>query len=312
MSSYNEEFNTDNVILRYILVATLAELKNKVYFYNQVDEDTSVKVEVPFLPSITGNERMLMDLFKFNAEKEAKAIGDYEVVPRGMVQLTGLSIDSGSQTNKYVRSEFVREYDGQLKTFSLQTAYVPINMSFDITVTCSDQLEMFKVTESVISKLYKVNYFQVDLGMMRVEGSFEVSEDYAQNRLYEFGLSDKKEFEVTFPLEVKSFMPVFEGGILLSELVKMIKDTPDNPDRDGIGMLRDGEIRFGGVIQKAVYTVDDLNKAPGVGVWSNLKIPPAIDSLPFLDGEVDSAIDPQESAKSKEFRNTDKDKETNS
>jgi len=61
---------------------------------------------------------MLMDLFKFNAEEAGKAIGDYEVVPRGMLQLTGLNVDAGSQTNKYVRSEFVREYDGQLKTFS--------------------------------------------------------------------------------------------------------------------------------------------------------------------------------------------------
>ncbi len=305
MSSYNEEFNTDNVILRYILVATLAELKNKVYFYNQIDEDTNVKINLPFLPSITGNERMLMDLFKFNAEEAGKAIGDYEVVPRGMLQLTGLNVDAGSQTNKYVRSEFVREYDGQLKTFSLQTAYVPINMSFDVTVICSNQLEMFKVTEAIISKLYKTSYFQVDLGMMRIEGSLEVPEDYAQNRLYEFGFSDKKEFEVTFPLEVKSFMPVFEGGILLAELITLIKDTPDNPNRDGIGMLRDGEIRFGGVIQKAIYTVDDLNKAPGIGIWSNLETPPDPDSVPFLDGEVDSAVDPHENDKSKQFRNDD-------
>jgi len=49
---------------------------------------------------------------------------------------------------------------GNLKPFQLQTAYVPINMSFDVTVICSNQLEMFKVTEAIISKLYKTSYFK--------------------------------------------------------------------------------------------------------------------------------------------------------
>ena len=41
MSAYNQEFNKDNTILRYIIVALLAELKDKVYYYNQIDEDTN-------------------------------------------------------------------------------------------------------------------------------------------------------------------------------------------------------------------------------------------------------------------------------
>ena len=34
MSAYNQEFNKDNTILRYIIVALLAELKDKVYDYH--------------------------------------------------------------------------------------------------------------------------------------------------------------------------------------------------------------------------------------------------------------------------------------
>jgi len=305
MSSYNQEFNTDNVILRYILAATLAELQSKVYFYNQTDEDTKVKIDIPFLPSISGNERLLLDLFKFMAEEEGKAIGDYEVVPRGMLQMTGLTIDSGSLTNKFIRSEFVREFDGQLKTFSLETMYIPMSMSFDVTVICSNRLEMLKASEAIISKMYKTTFFQIDLGMMRIEASMEVPEDYAQNSLFEFALNDKKEFEVTFPLEVKSFMPVFEGGILLSEIIEMTKDTALNPDRIGIGMLRDGEIRFGGVIQRAIYTIDDLTKAPSNTIFSNLTTPPDSDSPPFLSGETNTAPDAPESEESKQFRNDD-------
>ena len=309
MSAYNQEFNRDNIVLRYITVATLAELQNKVYYYNQVDEDTQVKVPVPFYYSVSGNERLLLDVFKFGAEENGEAIGNYEVVPRGMLQMTGGAIESGNMTNKFVRSEFVREFESQLKTYSLETAFLPITMTFYCTVICSNNTEMLKVTESVMSKLYKATHFQVDLGMMRVQASMEVPEDYGQNRLFEFGLNDKKEFEVTFSIDVKSFMPVFEGGILLAEIIEMTKDTPFNPNRDGIGMFRNGEIRFGGVIQQANYMVDDMSKAPSNAAFSNLTPTPASDAPPFLESEITTAPQQSENLYSKEYRNKSGDKE---
>ena len=271
MSAYNQEFNKDNTILRYIIVALLAELKDKVYYYNQIDEDTLKKIPVPFFYSITGDGRFLMDNFLFDAEAAGKAIGDYETVPRGIIQLTGISIDSGNQTNKFARGEFVQEWEGILKTFSMETNFLPLNISFDCTVVCSSNLEMLKVTESLMSKIYKNTLFQVDLGMMRVQASFAVPEDYSQNRLFEFQLNDKKEWSVTFPIEVASFMPVFESGILIPEISLMTKEAiKANPTASGVGMLRAGAdnelgIYFGGIFQKFEYTQESILKVQPSG-----------------------------------------------
>jgi hypothetical protein len=303
MSAYNQEFNSDNIVLRYVIVATLAELREKVYFYNRISEDEQVKIQLPFYYSVSGNERFLLDVFKFDAQEAGEAIGNYEVVPRGVMTFTSGSIDSGSMTNKFVRSEFVREFDGQLKTYSLETAFLPITLNFDCVVVCSNNTEMLKVTESVISKLYKATMYQVDLGMMRVQSSMVVPEDYSQNRLFEFGLNDRKEFNVEFSIEVKTFMPVFEGGILLAEIMEMTKDTQFNPNRNGIGMLRDGEIRFGGVIQQANYTVDDMSMAPKEGLFSNLTPLPNSEAPAFLQGEVNTAPQRPEDPYSEEYRN---------
>ena len=140
MSAYNQEFNKDNTILRYLTVGMLAELSKKVYYYNQVDEDTLKKIEVPFFYSISGNERFLLDNFMFDAEKAGKAIGDYEVVPRGIIQMNSMSINADEQTNKFTRAEFVREWDGVLKTFSLMTNFLPITIGFGVTIICSNNL----------------------------------------------------------------------------------------------------------------------------------------------------------------------------
>ena len=312
MSAYNQEKNTDNTILRYMIVALLAELKDKVYYYNQIDEDTLKKISVPFFYSITGDGRFLMDNFLYDAEAKGKAIGDYESVPRGILQLTGISIDSGNQTNKFARGEFVQEWEGILKTFSLETNFLPLKITFDCTVVCSSNLEMLKVTESLMSKLYKNNLFQVDLGMMRVQASFAVSEDYTQNRLFEFQLNDKKEWSVTFPIDVSSFMPVFEHGILIPEVSLMTKAAiKANPTAQGVGMLRSGAdnelgIYFGGMFQKFEITQESLLKAQPNGTFSNQGYinPDAIQTGgPYVESQITSAPIVPESLESLNYRN---------
>lgn len=312
MSAYNQEFNKDNTILRYLIVSMLAELKSKVYYYNQIDEDTLKKIEVPFYYSISGNERFLLDNFMFDAEAEGKAIGDYEVVPRGIVQMNSLSINADSQTNKFTRAEFVREWEGVLKTFSLETNFLPITMGFSVTLVCSNNLEMLKVSEAVMSKLYKGTLFSCDLGMMRVQASVGVPEDYSQERLFEWGLNDKKEFQVTFDMELRSFMPVFESGILLSEIDFITKEAiRTNPDAVGVGQFRcgvDGDIGiyFGGVFQEFKFNNENMLLAPDQSMLSNLsyKDPNKIQTGgPYDEREIDSSKITPEKAASKSYRN---------
>lgn len=309
MSAYNIQNNKDNVILRYVIVATLAELRNKIFYYNLIDEDTLKKIQIPFYYSVTGNERFLLDNFLYDSIDDDKAIGNYEVVPRGVAKLTSLSINSGSQTNKFVRGEFVREVNGILKTFSLDTSFLPLDMSFDITVVCSNNLEMLKVTESIISKLYKTTTFNIDLGMFRVQAGMGVPEDYSQDKLFEFSLNDKKEFNVTFPLEIQSFIPVFEHGILLSEIDDLTRRVdPNNP---GVGLIRSNSngdlgVYFGGIFQKFEYTIDDIRKAPDKNAFSNrgyVNPDGIITGDIFLKNTTDSIKNDNESKESKNYRN---------
>jgi hypothetical protein len=309
MSAYNQEFNKDNTILRYVIVATLAELKDKVFYYNKIDENTLQRVNVPFYYSVTGNERFLMDNFVYDAIADNKAIGDYEVVPRGVLQLSSLAIDSGSQTNKFIRGEFVREVYGKLRTFSLETNFLPLNMTFGVTVVCSNNLEMLKVTESILSKLYKTTTYSVDLGMFRVQASMAVPEDYNQDKLFEFTISDKKEFNVTFDIEVKSFVPVFENGILLTEIDDLIRKS--NYDGDGIGVVRSNSVgelgvQFGGIFQKFEYSVDNIQKAPNQSTFSNKGYINPDDIRtggPYTEDGIDSAPTSPENPSSIEYRN---------
>lgn len=253
MNEYNNKFNKDDVFIRNMIVCFLAELNKKIYYYNRIDNDKLNKVNVPCLYSITGQERFLKDEFFYDPISLGMAIGDYEKVPRVIVNLTGLTINTAEQTNKYNHTKIVRESNGKMRTCYLNVEWVPVQLSFDCNLVCSNNIELFKITECIISKIYKnPNYFKVDLGMCNVDGAFEVPENYSNEIPTEFGLNEKKEFRMNFGVEMKSFIPAFEHGLLLCEIDEMLSKIPR--ENEGIVMFRADDygnmgMRTGGVLE---------------------------------------------------------------
>ena len=253
MANYNNKFNNDDVFLRRMIVALLAELNKKIYYYNLLDNDKIKKIDVPCLYSITGGERFLRDEFYYDALNMGKAIGDYEKVPRCIVELNGMSVNQAEQTNKYNHTKIVREVNKKLRTLYLNVNFIPITLSFDCKVICSNNIELFKLTETIISKIYKNNnFFKVDLGMFNVDAVMNVPTDYQHQRPQEFGLNEKKEFSMSFNIEMKSMIPAFEHGLLMNEIDEMLQKLPNNAS--GIVEFRPNkygemEMLAGGVIE---------------------------------------------------------------
>lgn len=259
MSDYNQKYNKDDVFIRSMIVCLLAEMNKKMYIYNRLDDGSVQKVDIPCLYSITGGERFLKDEFYYNALEEGKAFGDYEKVPRCMVNLTGFSVNQAEQTNKYNRTKIVRESQGILRTLYLNVEWIPVTLNFDCKVICANNIELLKVTEMIVSKIYKnPNYFKVDFGMFNVDGCMSVPPDYNHTLPQEFSLNDKKEFSTEFSIEMKSFLPAFEHGLLLCEIDELLLQVPK--DAKGIIEYRPDEfgvfgMRAGGVLEEIVENV---------------------------------------------------------
>ena len=253
MNNYNEKYNKDDVFIRSMIICFLTELNKKIYIYNRLSDGSVQKINIPCLYSISGQERMLKDEFYYNALEDGKAIGDYEKLPRVIVNLTGLTINTAEQTNKYNHTKIVRESNGKMRTCYLNVEWIPVQLSFDCNLVCSNNIELFKITECIISKIYKnPNYFKVDLGMCNVDGAFEVQENYSNEIPTEFGLNEKKEFRMNFSMEMKSFIPAFEHGLLLCEIDEMLSKIPK--ENNGIVMFRADDygnmgMRTGGVLE---------------------------------------------------------------
>ena len=223
MATYNVKFNKDDSVVRHVIIGLLADLNNKVYFYRQLDNDTRVEVDVPFYYAISGDADFLKDNFLFltkdglRCEPDgARADGNYDRVPRGVVNFTGMNVDSAKLVNKRIRGSYTKmNANGAMEGYNAEFEMIPINISVDVEIITSSQLDNFKVVERIIKRLYKSNQYNIEVGDL-YEGSYRLSsyyampEDYTTERPIEFSYDSNEGYKVTFSLEINTFIPSFE------------------------------------------------------------------------------------------------------
>jgi hypothetical protein len=219
MATYNLKFNKDDSVIRHIIVGLLADLNNKVFYHIQRTEDNRELVKIPFHYAVTGSEAFLYDNFLQDVlldPDNQRAMGNYNKLPIGIVNMTSLNVDSASLINKYVRGTYVKEMPDQtIRSFISQFQMIPVTMNFDVTIKVDSNLDQFKIAEALIKTLYKNNQFNIDAGTLddgtfRLASYYKFPEDQALERPMEFGFTDEKIYTITFSIEMLSFIPSFE------------------------------------------------------------------------------------------------------
>jgi hypothetical protein len=165
MASYNLRYNSDDSVIRHLIIGFLADLNNKVYFYRQLSNTERVRVDVPFYYSITGDDQFLRDQFLFTTASgpncmpdAAFADGNYDSIPRGVANLTSVSIDSTKLVNKRTVGNYTKmNTEGAMEGYTAEFDMIPITLGFDVEILVSSTLDSFKITESIIKRLYKSN-----------------------------------------------------------------------------------------------------------------------------------------------------------
>jgi hypothetical protein len=146
------------------------------------------------------------------------ADGNYDAIPRGIANLTSLTVDSSKLVNKRTVGSYTKMNEqGAMEGYTAEFDMIPITLGFDIEILVSSTLDSFKLTESIIKRLYKSNYFNVEVGHLdegtyRIASYYAFPEDYTQERPIEYTFEDKDQYKVTFSIEINSFIPAFNWG----------------------------------------------------------------------------------------------------
>ncbi len=223
MATYNLKFNKDDSVIRHVVVGLLADLNSKLSFWRQISNDERVVVDVPFFYAVSGDENFLKDSFLFSnvngpgCDPDGQyADGNYDKVPRGIVNLTSFAVDPAKLVNKRNMGQYsMMNENGLMEGFVAEFEMIPCVIGVDVEILVSSQLDLFKVTEAIVKKMYKANFYNVDAGHLE-EGTYRISseymmpDDYSQERPVEYSFDDKSNHKITFSLEVNSFVPSFD------------------------------------------------------------------------------------------------------
>lgn len=211
--SFNEKWNTDDVLYRSVIIGLLNVLNRNIVIEQAVSADEVQEVSVPFFFANAQQERFMQDYFMlYNQECgiQQYAEGNYDPVPRGIINLNSMSINSAALTSKFVRGTYHKESEGTVKAYSAFLNPIPMRLMFDVEIIAGTYLESFKIIQSCIDTFYKVQTFAVDYKGLRVQCQVGFSEDYNIERPITFSYGDKHEVMVRFSIEMETYQPVFD------------------------------------------------------------------------------------------------------
>ena len=240
MSAFNLYHNKDLSFIRSVIIGLLSNLKNKIKYDTQLgEEELNIKTQdINFYFSTTGSERYLNDKFLNSVDFDPNYILSetfYNEIPRGIIEFKSIAIESDSITNKRVRTTHRKiEKDGSLNSYNSETFFIPLKLNFDISIYVNNILDQLKITESVITNLYKNNYFEIEKDFNLIQCVASLPEDFENESPIEFGFSDKKEYKIMFNIELRTYLPVFIKSSTLFEgnridkMVSSVKTIKDN------------------------------------------------------------------------------------
>jgi hypothetical protein len=210
MGQFLHKYNTDNVHARAVIIGLVNLLNTKIQYDNVLSDTQIDTVTVPFFYSMTGDERFLQDYFlEWNECIHPKiADGNYDVIPRGVVQLTSNTINTAAMTHRFVRGSYVKEVNGQLQTFNAFINSIPLTMDFTVNIETDNNLDAFKIQQTIIETFYKTQVYSVSYKGFRVPCQVGFPEDYGVEKTFEFSYGDNEVVKMSFTLTVETYQPV--------------------------------------------------------------------------------------------------------
>lgn len=210
-SGFSHKYNTDDVLIRAIIVGLINSLNEQIYITNVISDTVKQTVPVPFFYAFSGDERFLQDYFSDWSDCVPHGIeGNYDPIPRGSIQLSGINVAAGNMTSRYVRGYHVKEEKGELLRYNSYLNSIPLNMTFKVDVMVDTTVDSFKIVQQIIKTFYKTLVFRVNFDGTAVPSQAGFTEAYTINKLFEYTYGENSRITITFDIEVESYYPIFD------------------------------------------------------------------------------------------------------
>jgi len=210
-SGFSHKYNTDDVLLRSVIVGLINSLNEQIYFNNIISDNETQLVRVPFYYAFSGDERFLQDYFSNWSDCAPNFVeGNYDPIPRGSLTLTGINILNTQQTSRFVRGFYLKEENGELLRYNSYLNSIPASLTFDVKILVDTVIDAFKINQEIIRVFYKTLVFRSNYAGVVVPSQAGFPENYNLEKQFEYSYGETNRITVSFTLEVETYFPIFD------------------------------------------------------------------------------------------------------
>jgi len=269
----HHKFNYDNIFIRTVIAGVINILNDRVYLIYRLSDTETKTHYVPFYYSLTGDERALQDFYiQWNDCIQPKKVdGNIDVLPRGMVKMNNVNINTSSLTNYLVRGDFVKEDENnQLLTYSAKMHSIPLKMNFEIEIQADTQEDSWKIWEKDIEVFWPTVASSVRWNYVRIPFQMGFPADMPIEKLFQWSYgsvsSQNVNTNMKFTVELETYYPIFDKNTEFfkgKQITDIISSSSISRDNNGNIVFTDDKVS---VQIKNSADLNKLNLANQVGL----------------------------------------------
>ena len=218
--------NTDDIFDRSVIIGLLKILNRKI-FYTQIWDNTEEGIQnvcVPFFYDFGGSninsEKFIQDNYTNFSAEECTDIGlkqidgNFDFYPQGRLSLSGINIDSGNITNRFVMGKYTKREKGSLKSYVSYLYSMPLTYTFNIEIRAENMNVAMKINQAYREYFYKNMTFHMNYKgtVVPVRVGFpETAFQPNAGGTYTFGQMPSDNYiKIPFSIQCETYQPIFD------------------------------------------------------------------------------------------------------
>ena len=220
-----ENRNYDDVFNRAV-IAGLLKILNRRLVYTQIWNEEEKKVEdvtVPFFYNFGGSnpnsEKFIQDNYTFFGSDECTEIGlkkvdgNFDIYPRGTIEITSSAIDSGNIVNRFAMANYQRKVNDELESYVSFIYSIPLTYTFKVSIKSETLETEFKIEQAIREFFYKNKTFYIYYRGLRIGCRAGFPDSYNGDKAgssYTMGNEHERYITQTWDIAVETYQPVFD------------------------------------------------------------------------------------------------------
>lgn len=217
--NFLDKFNSDDIFFRGLIIGLLRSMNEKITYFQTSSSGKIQEIYIPFFYSLAGDESFLQDFYLNYGDCDgnpAFAEGNYDVIPRGIIEYTGSRITTSSSTNKYVRGTYEKEIPqesggSEIKAYSAYLSPIPIDATFALKIKVDTATDALKIQARTIEVLFKnfIYYFQYNGFRVPVQVSLpdQIPDKNPNQFSFSYGSTRGEGITLSLSVNVETYLP---------------------------------------------------------------------------------------------------------